>query len=418
MPDPQSRYVQTPDGVYHEFPASATDAQISEALSGNAAKSQSAPTLGQRALATANVLGAFIPGAPTVQRELGLLPAAGGAIGGTAGGVGGTVAGFGVGGLPGAVGGAAIGGGAGEAARQLASRWMGLPAPATAGQAAQQIGTQAAIQGGAELVGQGIGAGMQRAAPWLMQKAVKPGVALTEEYRTTGPKVARTLLNEGVNVTDGGVQKLQQLLSATNQDIADAVQAAKGSIAKTNVAANVLPTAAKLAQQVNPTAALEDVGQGVTEFMNHPVYSGPSVSVPEAQAMKVGTYQQIGKQYGQLSSAAVETQKALARGLKDEVAAAVPEISALNKRDSDLLAALDAVGRRVAVGGNRDPVGFAWVASASPKTFLAALIDRSPAVKSMIANGMWSSAEAATGVSANVIRGAVASIVSGSGGSQ
>ena len=58
------------------------------------------------------------------------------------------------------------------------------------------------------------------------------------------------------------------------------------------------------------------------------------------------------------------------------------------------------------------------VATASPRTFLAALIDRSPAVKSMIANGMWQSAERATGISANVIRGAVAAVASDAGGSQ
>ena len=122
--------------------------------------------------------------------------------------------------------------------------------------------------------------------------------------------------------------------------------------------------------------------------------------------MKVGTYRQIGKDYGKLSSASVEAQKALARGLKEEIEAAIPKIKALNAREGSLMAAQDAVAHRVAIAGNRDPAGFAWVTH-TPQTFLAALMDRSPVVKSMLARGMYSSAGAAAKVSPQLIRAAV-----------
>jgi hypothetical protein len=75
------------------------------------------------------------------------------------------------------------------------------------------------------------------------------------------------------------------------------------------------------------------------------------------------------------------------------------------------LAALEAVRNRVGISGNQNPAGFAMVAHAAPRSFIAALMDRSPIVKSMIANGMWQSAERATGIPANVIRGAVQSLM-------
>jgi hypothetical protein len=129
--------------------------------------------------------------------------------------------------------------------------------------------------------------------------------------------------------------------------------------------------------------------------------------------MKVGTYKAIGDNYGEVSNAAIETQKALARGLKEEVAAKVPGIAAMNARDSQLMAAMDAVGRRVAQAGNMDPVGFAWTAIHRPAGFVAALIDRNPAVKSLIARGLWDEAGRVAGIAPNLIRGAVAAIASG-----
>lgn len=337
------------------------------------------------------------------------IPAVAGAAGGIIGGIGGTAFGMGVGGAPGAIGGAALGGAAGEATKQLVNQARGAPAPTSHGDAAASIGAQAAIQGGAEATGVGVGKAMSAVAPWVMQSAVKPTISMLKEYGTTAPKLVQTLFDEGINVTEGGLAKLQKLFEATNDQIRAAVQGASGQIDKKVVAARALPTAQKIAQQVNPTRDLQAVGDTVQEFLDHPVYTGNTLSVPEAQAMKVGTYQQIGKKYGEVSSAAIETQKALARGLKEEIAAEVPGIAGLNTKDSELMAALDAVGRRVALSGNKDPIGFAWVA-AHPTTFIAALFDRSPAVKSMLARGLYQGAGAAAKVSPQLIRVAVTAL--------
>lgn len=345
------------------------------------------------------------PSYPGVEKALEWLPVAGGAVGGTLGAAGG----MGLGSVPLAIAGAAGGGVAGEALRQTGRRILGAKAPETMGEAVSGLAKEGAIQGGSQAVGAGVGKALAKAAPWLMQSALKPTQAVLKEYGTTPQKLVKTLLDEGVNVTERGLEKLQALFQATNDEISQAVRSASGSIDKKSVAARVLPTAHRTAQQVNPTKDLESVGKVVSEFMDHPIVKGPTLTVPEAQSMKVGTYRTVGKKYGEISSAEVESQKALARGLKEEIASEVPGIAALNAKDSALMGAMDAVGRRVAVAGNRDPVGFAWVAQ-HPATFLAALFDRNPAIKSMIARGAYRSAGAAAGVSPQLIRIAVTSV--------
>ncbi len=350
-----------------------------------------------------------------------LLPTAGGAAGGIVGGIGGTVGGFGVGGVPGAVGGAALGGAAGEAYKELINRARGKGGPATPLQATGQIVKQAGIQGGSEAAGIGLVKAGAAVAPRIMQSALKPSKALLEEYRTTAPKLVQTMFDEGINVTRGGLEKLQRLFGETNQEIGkvvaerDALRARMGfepPIQANAVAARALPVAKTFSNRSNATKDLTKIGETVEDFLNHPTYQGRNMTLHEAQRMKTGTYKSIGEQYGELSSAETETRKAFARGLKEDIAAEAPDISKLNARDSELMAALDAVGHRVALAGNKDPIGFAWVTH-NPMTFMAALFDRSPVVKSMVARGLYQDAAKVAKVPQQFIRAAVAAIAAG-----
>ena len=337
----------------------------------------------------------------SVEDALQALPATSGALGGLIGAGVGTAAVPGGGTILAGAKGAALGGAAGEAARQLARRAIGASAPATSLDAAGKIASEAALQGGAELTGGLIGRGMTGGAERLMQSAVKP----TLKMAPNTPKIVQTMLDEGINVSPRGLERLNMLLEAKNTEIADAVQASHGLISKADVAARTQPLMERLSQQVNPQADVEAVRKVTEGFMEGPTH----LLVPQAQAMKQGTYRQLAKKYGEMSSASVEAEKALARGLKEEIAKEVPSIAGLNAEESALIATKEALGRRVAMSGNRDPVGFAWVTS-HPTTFLAALIDRAPAVKSMLARGMYSSAGAAAKVSPQLIRAAAVAL--------
>jgi hypothetical protein len=325
------------------------------------------------------------------------LPAVGGAVGGA------------VGAIPGAV----LGATAGEAYKQLIQRVKGQRTDANPEASAASM-VKAGIGYGAapEAAGAVIGAGMKAVAPRLMQTALKPTLKTMSDMVKGAPvpRVVKTLLDEGVNVTESGVTKLKALLNATHSDVKAAIQGAEAAGAQIHpnaVASRLTETAKQFANQVNPGPDLNAVAEAGNQFLE--AHGGQMLSPTQAQSLKQGTYSVLSKKYGQLGSAETEAQKALARGLKEELERAAPGIDVLNAKEADQLKALNALGRRVALTGNKDPIGFAWVTH-NPMVFLTALIDRSPAVKSMLANGLYQSAGAAAKVSPDLIRTAVVAL--------
>lgn len=325
-------------------------------------------------------------------------------VGGTVGGIAGTA-----GGPLGSVGGAALGGMAGEAYKELINRARGRRAPATVGDAATAMASEGAWQGGAQVAGAAVAPVARAVGARVMQSAVKPGLRLLKKASGDTPRVVQTLLDEGINVTPGGVEQLKGLIGGVNQRIGSAIQQTPGQVTPLRVTSRLTDTARRYGQQVNPQPDLESISRVGENFLE--AHGGRALALPEAQALKVGTYARLGEKYGTEAAAGIEAEKALARGLKEEIASQVPGVSALNAREGRLLEALDAVGRRVAVAGNRDPIGFAWVAH-NPTTFLAALIDRSPTVKSLIARGLYNHAGQIAQVPPALIRVAVHALAS------
>lgn len=329
------------------------------------------------------------------------------AIGGTVGGVAGTVAG-----PLGSMGGAALGGMAGEAYKELMQRARGRSAPESAGEAVKAIATQGAVHGLSEGVGLGVGAVVKPLGARMMQGAVKPGLKFfTKGDAGATPQVVKTLLDEGINVTPGGVAKLQRLIASTNDEIKAAIApVAANTSAALKSTRHLSDLSKRYTSQVNPQPDIDAISAVGENFLTHPSISRTgTLTIGEKQAMKQGTYARIGEKYGTERAAGLEAEKAIARGLKDDIADEVPAIAGLNAKEGKLLEALDAVGRRVAVAGNRDPIGFAWVAN-NPTTFLAALMDRSPAVKSLLARGLYNHAGQLAKVPPALIRTAAVAI--------
>lgn len=379
------------------------------------------------------------------------LPAAGGAVGGVAGGIGGTVAGVGVGGIPGAVGGAALGGGAGEAAKQLINRWRGLPAPASPAEAATGIAGQAVLQGGTQAIGGAVAPMLRHGAGVIMQSAVKPGLketarAVAKGVTPSNLPIVKTLLTEGVNVTPGGIAKLDRIINATNAKIKEAVANLPGSVDPAKVATRTKGVADRLAQQVDPMDDVSAVQRVTDNFLSQPgttavgqvgTKSVPTgvlnasgmmvshqvpvmgrvpraLSLPEAQAMKTGTYRTLKeKAYGEMKGPAIEANKALARGLKEEIEMEARksgvDLGAFNAREGAAITAKEAVAKRVAAAGNRDAISLAWLA-ANPTAGLLFVMERSPVVKSLLARGMYQSASRVSKVPENVLRLLVTSV--------
>jgi hypothetical protein len=82
------------------------------------------------------------------------------------------------------------------------------------------------------------------------------------------------------------------------------------------------------------------------------------IPVDQAQAMKQGTYQQLkGRAYGELKSATIESQKALARGLKEELEAQFPEIKGLNAQEGQFFNLQGTIEKALARIGNHQLIG-------------------------------------------------------------
>lgn len=226
--------------------------------------------------------------------------------------------------------------------------------------------------------------GMQSTARTLMQSALKPSA---QSLRTgKAAQAIETMLEQGVNVTPGGVAKMQRQIDVLNESISDAVRSSTAIVDKKAAAATLQDAIVKFEKQVTPQADLAVIQKAYQEFMNHPLLAqAAGIPVKLAQEIKLGTYRAVGaKSYGELGSADIEAQKALARGLKDEIAKAIPGIDKLNKEESQLLNALSLASARVMTDANKNPMGLGWLAF-HPTTWLGFAADRSPLVKSLAA---------------------------------
>ncbi len=225
---------------------------------------------------------------------------------------------------------------------------------------------------------------VQGGATRLMTTALKP--AKDAALKGEGIRAVQTLLDEGANVTPGGLAKLDAKISGLNSQIMDEIKMS-GAQVDINKAATSLEFAKR--KFLNQVLWQKDTGvveKAFSEFLNNPLFQGATnIPVQLAQKIKQGTYQMIGaKPYGELGSAEVEAAKSLARGLKDEIAKAVPGIDKLNAAESELLNAKLLTEVRVLQSANTDPGGIVWL-SHHPATALAWLSMRSPFIKSMLA---------------------------------
>lgn len=361
-----------------------------------------------------------IPGVPHPE-DLKKLTQALPAIGGAAGGFLGAAGGAGIASVPGAVAGATLGGAAGEGLRQSINRISGDTLSGT--ESAKRIGMQGAIQGGSELVGGAVVAPLMRhAGGVLMQSAVKPGVKTTAKAIAKGVSkselpVVRTLLKDGVSVTPGGINKLDELLTSTNAQIRDIIKNLPGDIDPSKAAGRADDVIARVSKQVDPESDIA-AAQGVKDrFLSR---NKQPLKPVEAQDLKTGTYAAIkSKSYGEMKSPEIEANKAIARGLKEEIETAVKktgaglrgqvglsggvDIAKLNAKEGTLIDAKEAIAKRLAQAGNRDPVSLAWLAN-NPAAGLAMVIERSPAVKSMLARAAYGPASTVARVPENVLR--------------
>ena len=224
----------------------------------------------------------------------------------------------------------------------------------------------------------------------LMQSALKPTQKQLESGKAA--TAVKTMLEEGINPTQIGVKKLENKITDINNQIVNKIGSSTGTVSKTDVLKYLDDIEAKKLKQVNPSDDIAAINKVRQEFMiyNQPIIKTTSQTIPVqlAQELKQGTYSALKKKYGQLGSTEVEAQKTLARGLKEKVGEAVPEVIGLNKKESELIDTLDVVERRALMELNKNPAGLALLTE-SPQQFAAFMADKSALFKSLVARGIY-----------------------------
>jgi hypothetical protein len=231
---------------------------------------------------------------------------------------------------------------------------------------------------------------LRPSAEKLMQSAIKPTI---KQLQSGDAQTAiQALLDYGINPTKNGVEKLRALVDDLNSQISGKIAASSATVPKSDVLGALAGVRAKFGNQVSPTADLAAIQRVADDFAGHPAIV-PDIPVQVAQEMKQGTYRVLNGKYGQLGSAETEAQKALARGLKEGVGKAVPDVIPLNAEEARLLKTLNVAERRALMELNKNPVGLGALAS-DPAGLVAFLADRSAAFKSLAARMVNSAANA------------------------
>jgi len=271
------------------------------------------------------------------------------------------------------------------------SEVTGSPAAGAGVNAAVQVGVPLAVSNAIRFSGRSpVEKVAEVPAKWLMHTAAKPAVTDTRSLANANAAL-ETMLKEGINPTQGGMNKLQALVRELNSEV-------ESGIANSPAQANVARVGSRLRGpfdsarlQVNPKADTATVRSVWDEFRNSPNITGKTdIPVQLAHELKKGTYRSLGgKSYGEVGSMSVEAQKALARGLREEVANNVPDVVAPLRREADLMNVRDVAERTAMREGNKNISGLAPLAS-NPYAAVGFLADRSAWLKAMLARALYS----------------------------
>lgn len=200
------------------------------------------------------------------------------------------------------------------------------------------------------------------------ESALKPSPSIGAADRAD---LVQTGLEKGIPISKGGVEKIGDLIDDLNQKIkATIARDPRRPIDPNAVARRAGDVVPKFESQVNSsgdlaainasraqflaeqgakpgTPAIPPQPTGLVDAQGRPIMNAgtpakpptpaPAMNAIDAQAMKEGTYRVLRGKYGEQGSAAVEAQKALARGLKEEISNQFPEINKLNADESRLL---------------------------------------------------------------------------------
>lgn len=230
---------------------------------------------------------------------------------------------------------------------------------------------------------------MESAGKRIMQAALKP--TYQDLRKGKGDRAVQTLLDEGINPTQGGVNTLQSRVDELSQKVEKLISGSGARVSTTEVADTAAQAYPKFSKGPQAVTAADDIGKVQTAFMEHPAVGGAKdIPVQLAQEMKSGYQKAVGdKGYGEMKNATTEGEKGIARGLREQISKAVPGVAETNAKESELINALKLAERRAHMSANNNIVGLGWMIN-SPLALPLWLAERSPALGGLMARALYS----------------------------
>ena len=259
----------------------------------------------------------------------------------------------------------------------------------------QNIGTGTLLGGVSSKIPDALKYATGRGSKRLMQSAIKPQVKYLESG-TSVPDAIETMLEYGVNPTQSrtifgrGLDVLENRMTALNAQIDDIVRGAPSTVKTQKVLQEIESLRPAMIEAGADVTELDNLTKFITAKQANPLLATGTMSVPAAQQMKKGIYKKLGETayLKDATSQNIAGEKALARGLRKEIAEAVPEIVPLNAEEARLMNALNVSERKALNEANKDIMGLGSITPSLERTLMF-MADRNAAFKSLLARILY-----------------------------
>lgn len=251
-----------------------------------------------------------------------------------------------------------------------------------------------------------LGPAMKSGAERMMQWAINPTTA--DVIAGKASRAARTMLDEGVNASVGGMETLLAKAKDLNQQVYTILNDSGKTISKDAVGSYIQGVVNRIEKTSSfPQDPLKAVERVYDQFLTNGLIP-KNIPVVQAQELKQGIYAELKKKYGVLGTDTEEAMKAVGRGYKTELEKTVPEVAGLNAESSKLWNAMNVAERKAYADIAKTPGGFAFFIH-NPEVATAYIATKSALFKSLFARAMDATSKATPGgIGAGTIAGSEA----------
>jgi hypothetical protein len=311
--------------------------------------------------------------------------------------------------IPAAAAASAGAGALGSVAKNAAEYFLGSKrAPATMADAAKDVATDAAVQGGAQAAGGILGLGLEKVAPRIMSAVLKPGAKLRAQ--NAGMDIPLEAVKQGAVVSPAGLEQQAARVAGLNQQVAGAIGASPATVTP-SVAASPLASLLRERQALGPVAA-SDASKIQDALVN---FVGNDTPMPIAKAQEIKKFlgAKVANKFGSpiMDPVSVDINQALRAGTKDAIAQAVPEVEALNQQLAPAIAVRKAIAARLPTTQNTNVVPARLFMAHNPIVSAISTLTGAPALASRGAGLMYRTGQ--TQIPGDAIRAALLQMMTG-----